>query len=427
MSDGGSATAMTTGASATGLALGRAVDPAADRPDRGVRVVLDARPLQDPDHAPVTAAYLDGLLRALDAEPLRGETFVFLLAAELPDPTDRYPNLEVVGRRLLPPVRLLGAARPAVDPFVVRGAVTGAAWRPERTGSAGAVHHTTGAALPLASELPVVAALLDLAPWELPALRRRRGPAGFGRRLRARLVGEAAAVIVGTESIGRRARRLLHLEPDRVHVIPLAPAVASPVGSEAARLGLAASYVAVATRFDARHDTATLVAAIAMLEGLEARKEAGPFAVVVGATPEDRASIARLAAARGVSDALAYAPALPPGRQAALLAGARAVVVPALADAAGLAVIDALALGVPVVASSVGALPELVGPAGILVPPANPSRLVAALRIALGDDASLKSLAAAAEERGRSLPAWSDVAWATRAVWSGVARRPRLR
>ena len=42
------------------------------RPSPGVRVVLDARPLQAPDRAPLAAAYLDGLLGAFDAEPLAG-------------------------------------------------------------------------------------------------------------------------------------------------------------------------------------------------------------------------------------------------------------------------------------------------------------------------------------------------------------------
>jgi len=266
-----------TAAVASGLPLGRAGDPVADRPDRGVRVVLDARPLQDPDHAPVTAAYLDGLLRALDAEPLQGETFVFLLAAERDDPTDRYRNLDVVGRRLLPPVRFLGAARPAVDPFVVRGAVAGAGWRPERTGSRGAVHHTTGAALPLASEIPVVATLLDLAPWELPALRRRRGPAGFGRRLRARLVREAAAVIVGTDSIGRRARRLLHLEEERVHVISLAPRARTAAGAAAGAAAPAGSRQLPATG-GAAAVAAGAVGVAAVAEGLHRWASGAPEA-----------------------------------------------------------------------------------------------------------------------------------------------------
>jgi len=397
------------------------------RPERGARVVMDVRALQDPERAPVTAAYLHGLLSALDAEPLAGETFVFLLAADLDDPTGRYGRLEVVGRRMLPPVRLLRSARPAVDPFVVRGAVAGAGWRTERTGSAGAVHHTTGAALAFASELPVVATLLDLAPWELPALRRRQGPAGFGRRLRARLVTEAAAVIVGTHAVGRRAQRLLRLDQDRIRVVPFAPSLA-PTGTggneERARLGLADAYVVVATRFDARHDTATLLDALAQLD---VAPDARAAACVIGATPEDRAAIARLASAAAVSHAVAYAPALPPERLASLVRGARATVVPALADAAGLAAIDSLALGVPVVASAVGALPELVGPAGILVPPGNAPRLATALATVLGGNSALTPLAIAARERGRALPSWSAVAGQTRAVWSDVARRPRLR
>ena len=46
--------------------LGVAVAPAVP----GLRVVLDARPLQTPERAPLTAAYLDALLRAYDAEPI---------------------------------------------------------------------------------------------------------------------------------------------------------------------------------------------------------------------------------------------------------------------------------------------------------------------------------------------------------------------
>ena len=38
----------------------------------GLRIVLDARPLQDPGRGPATASYLDRLLEAYDAEPLAG-------------------------------------------------------------------------------------------------------------------------------------------------------------------------------------------------------------------------------------------------------------------------------------------------------------------------------------------------------------------
>ena len=134
----------------------------------GVRVVMDVRALQEPARAPRTAAYLEGLLGAFDAEPLSGESFAFLLASDEDDPTARFSNLEVIGRRLLPPVRLLRSAALTVDPFLLSGASIGAAWRAELGGAAGAVYHTAGGGLPIAAGLPTVATLLDIAPWELP-------------------------------------------------------------------------------------------------------------------------------------------------------------------------------------------------------------------------------------------------------------------
>src|SRR5690348_5270647 len=107
----------------------------------GVRVVLDARALQERDRAPLTAAYLDSLLGAFDADPLPGESFALLLRSDLDDPTGRFRRLDVVGRRLLPPTHLLRSAALAVDPFVLSGATIGAAWRAEAGGAAGAVYH----------------------------------------------------------------------------------------------------------------------------------------------------------------------------------------------------------------------------------------------------------------------------------------------
>ena len=150
------------GATAADVTLGAGV---AARPAPGMRVVMDVRALQEPTRAPRTAAYLDGLLGAFDADPSPGESFAFLLASDEDDPTKRYEHLEVIGRRLLPPTRLLRSAALTVDPFVLRGASLGAAWRAEDRGAAGGVYHTAGGGLPIASSLPTVVTLLDLAPW----------------------------------------------------------------------------------------------------------------------------------------------------------------------------------------------------------------------------------------------------------------------
>jgi glycosyltransferase involved in cell wall biosynthesis len=146
--------------------------------------------------------------------------------------------------------------------------------------------------------------------------------------------------------------------------------------------------------------------------------------LLVGATPDDRAALARSAAREDVGEALAYAPHLPDDRLAALVRGARAAILPALSEAAGLAAIEAIACGTPVVASAVGALPELVGSAGILVEPRDPRRLAVALATAWADDRVHGRLAAAARERSEAdHRTWRDVARDTRAVYAAAGVR----
>jgi glycosyltransferase involved in cell wall biosynthesis len=329
----------------------------------GVRVVLDVRPLQDPDRAPLTAAYLEGLLAALDADPQPGESFSFLLAVDQDDPTSRWTNLDVVGRRLLPPTRLLRSGALTVDPVLLRGASLGAGWHAERDGAAGTVYHAAAGALPIGSGIPVVAVLLDLAPWQLPHAYQRGTAARFGQRIRARLLKDAAAVIVPGAVTAGEARRLLRIRAPRLRVVPLAPrpafhpAAAADAARERERLGLGERYAVYAGRYDARQDLPTLLAALVELAAEPAPADVPawpPRVCLIGATPDDRAALSRAANRAGIADCLAYAPRLPEPRLAALVAGARFLVQPVRSDASGLAA-QARAAGVPVVASSVGA------------------------------------------------------------------------
>jgi glycosyltransferase involved in cell wall biosynthesis len=412
----------------SGAAEATGADPA------GVRVVMDLRPLQAPERAPLTALYLEQLLAALDADPRRGESFAFLLALDLDDPTEgRWPSLEVVGRRLLPPTRLLRSGALTVDPFLLRGASIGSGWRAERGGAAGSVYCAAAGALPIGSGLPIVASLLDLAPWQLPEAWQRGRAAKFGQRLRARLLKDAAAVIVPSRSAGADARRLLRVRQASVRVVALAPRAAFQTSAsrgaaaERGRLGLGERYAVYEGRFDARHDLDTLLAALAALAS-EApppgvhRDAWPPRIAVVGASPDDRAEISRAAARADVGEALVYAQALDEPRLAALVAGARFLVQPVRSDAAGTPAMEALASGVPVVASAVGALPEIIGQAGILVEPGDPWRLATAIRAAWSDDTLLAGLRAAAPERPAASRTWADVARETRAVWVEAAR-----
>ena len=428
-------------------------------PPAGVRVVLDARPLQEPDRSPLTAAYLEGLLGAFDAAPLDGESFALLLRSDLDDPTTAFRHLDVVGRRLLPPTHLLRSAALAIDPLVLSGASLGAAWRAGAGGAAGAVYHAAGPAVPLATGLPLVVTLLDLAPWELPRKYQRTPTSRFGQRLRGRLLRDAAAVIVGSTAVAAAAHRLLRIRRDRLRVVPFAPRAAFrfwPGGGEAApglgaagagsgpvpriarlgadvraereRLGLPERYFVYSGRYDARQDLATLLRALDLLgragrpDGLAESAAWPPRVLLVGASPEDRASLARAAARIDVGEALTYAPRLSDDRLAVLVRGARAAILPAVSDATGMPALEAIASGTPVVASAVGALPEAVGTAGILVEPRDPDRLASALATAWADDRVHDRLAGLARERAQAgVRTWAEVAVETRRVYEAAA------
>lgn len=418
-----------------GLATSPDIEP---RPP-GVRIVIDARALQEPERAPLTAAYVDGLLSGFDADPLEGESFAFLLSSDADDPTERFTSLNVIGRRLLPPTRLLRSGALTVDPFLLRGASLGAAWRAERGGAAGAIYHAAGGGLPIASRVPVVATLLDLAPWAAPESYQRGVAARFGQRLRAQLLRDAAAVIVGTEEVAAAARRLLHLKPDRLHVVPLAARTAflssttRSTGSEGAapdkdaadRIG-SGPYLVYGARHDARHDLVTLCAALERLgdAGRPARVKSGtawpPRVLITEASPDDRSDIARVAASFGIGDSFSYLPALPVPELAGIVRGARAVLAPRRSDATGFAALDALAVGVPVVASAVEALPGIVGTAGILVEPRDIDRMAAALTTIWTNDALHKRLATAAAASPAGKRTWADVASDVRVIYADV-------
>ena len=85
---------------------------------------------------------------------------------------------------------------------------------------------------------------------------------------------------------------------------------------------------------------------------------------------------------------------------AAWLRRATVFVHPARWEGFGLAVLEAMLAGLPVVATSVSSLPELVadGETGFLVPPDDPRALADALRLAL----ELPALGAAGRERART-------------------------
>jgi glycosyltransferase involved in cell wall biosynthesis len=90
------------------------------------------------------------------------------------------------------------------------------------------------------------------------------------------------------------------------------------------------------------------------------------------------------------------------------------LVAPSRAETYGMAVTEALAHGLPVVAAAVGGLPEALGFAadgtrpGQLIPSGDPAALAAAIEDWLGDERLRHRLRAAARQRRSNLPSWKQ-------------------
>jgi glycosyltransferase involved in cell wall biosynthesis len=120
--------------------------------------------------------------------------------------------------------------------------------------------------------------------------------------------------------------------------------------------------------------------------------------VVAGAGSRDH-ELRALAADLGVADHVEFTGYV--ATAPALIASLDVVVVPSLSEASGLIAAEAMALEVPVVASFVGGLSEVVenGTTGLLVPPADPEAIARAVARLLDNPEVARRLAAEARRR----------------------------
>lgn len=105
----------------------------------------------------------------------------------------------------------------------------------------------------------------------------------------------------------------------------------------------------------------------------------------------------------------------------ALYNRARIVLHPSYYEGFGLPLVEAMAAGAPVVTSSVSSMPEVVGPAGLLVSPTNVDAIAEALR-SLDWNESLRGRMVAAGHEQLARFDWSNSARATLEVYREAAR-----
>jgi len=225
-------------------------------------------------------------------------------------------------------------------------------------------------------------------------------------RTRERAVLAAATAVVTTSKWSRRRLLALYRMPaDRVHVAE--PAVDAADLATGTATGGALLCVAAVT-FDKGHDV--------LLEALRPISDLSWQCSCVGSLDRDP-PFAEALRRRSVNDGLDDRMHFTGPRTGADLntsyATADLLVLPSRAETYGMVVTEALARGVPVVATDVGGVTEALGHVadgtrpGLLVPPDDPAALGAALGAWLGDAALRWRLRRAAAERRASLVTWS--------------------
>ncbi|RMH19040.1 MAG: glycosyltransferase family 1 protein [Acidobacteria bacterium] len=159
-------------------------------------------------------------------------------------------------------------------------------------------------------------------------------------------------------------------------------------------------YLLFVGRLRIRKGVEVLLEALAELRSAAGGAPATPPArLVIAGSGEQQAALAARAAQLGLDDAVRFLGRCDAGRVRRLLAAARALVVPSIYEGMPLVILEAMAEGVPVVASAVSGIPEVVidGDCGWLVPPEDPPALAAALRQVLADPEAARRRG----ERGR--------------------------
>lgn len=281
------------------------------------------------------------------------------------------------------------------------------------------VFHGPDARVPRLGRVPLVATVhdvfsLDSEKWADEGFRAKKRKAYADLAARARLL-----LFVSTHSRDRFLE--FHpVEEARVRVVPegvdpafgrVDPAAAAAVR---ARLGVPAEYLLFVGQVAARKNVVRLLEALARLPA------SAPPLVLAGPRKHGSGEVLAAYHRLGLGPRALFLGHVPEEALAPLYAGARALCLPSLDEGFGLPVVEAMACGTPVLASTAGALPETAGGAALLVDPLSVEAIADGMGRLLGDRALRRDLAARGRARAAALT-WEETARRTLAVYREAA------
>ncbi|RQM34831.1 glycosyltransferase family 4 protein [Rhodococcus ruber] len=243
---------------------------------------------------------------------------------------------------------------------------------------------------------------LDLA--SAPTLRRRitlRRWYGF-LRMQARVARRIPTLLTVSKSSEDDIRTAFDIPDGRLRTIPLG--VDTEIFAPPSTERVSGRIVCVASADAPLKGVANLLEAVAKLRTERQGELVLVTKLAAGGVTE------KLIEQLAIGDSVRTVSGIDDGELAGLLGSAQVAAVPSLYEGFSLPAVEAMACATPLVASRAGAIPEVVGDAGILVPPGDSEQLAAALARVLDDPAEQARLGSVARARVLERFSWAAVA-----------------
>lgn len=145
---------------------------------------------------------------------------------------------------------------------------------------------------------------------------------------------------------------------------------------------------------------------------------------VIG-TPKKNGEVSKLVRTLGIGKRIHFTGRIDNGEFVRQYAKATLAVVPSVYEGFGLPAGEAMACGVPVISTTGGALPEVVGDAGLLVPPADSTALAKAITGLFEDPERARQIGRKGYQRVNDLFTWKKAAEQTVEVYREAIREHR--
>jgi len=349
---------------------------------------------------------------AVDANPLIGErTGIGHVTARLLEGLALRDDVEVTG------YAITRTGRRDLAGLLPSGILPATSWVPARivhplwtrvswptiehwTGPVDVVHSPNFIAPP--ARVPVIVSVHDLAFAHSPELCRPEAQQLVP--LLRHALARGAIVHTGSDFVAAEIREFFDLPPERVARVYSGIATHAADGDAASGGALAGGdrYILAIGTIEPRKNLPSLVRAFDRVadDDPEARL------VIAGGNGWGTEAVDAAVAASPFSARIRRLGYVSGRDHADLLAGASLLAYPSLYEGFGHPPFEAMAAGVPVVTTTAGSLPEVVGDAACFVPPGDDGALAAAIARVLTDDALRHDLVARGRARAEAFP-WS--------------------